>query len=323
MTSLSAIVITPDSLATVSRTLSCLRSQTVAGELEVVFVGPGGAIREAEARGAARGFGAFRPVIIDSLRLTTHARAEGVRAAASPVVALTEDHSWPDAGWAEALLRAHRDGCTVAGPAVVNANPRSVLSWANFLVEYSEWMAPCTTTDVAHLPGHNSSYVRDALVALGPDLARHLEAESLLHWRMRNEGKRLAVAPEAVTRHLNFSQIWPSVRVRINSGRLFAGMRRLPWAWWRRLAYAGGSPLIPVVRFARILHRVRQPGRSALVPWLACPIALALLTIDAAGECLGYLFGPGRSAEHISSIDFHREAFLSRSDRARFDGTAP
>ena len=322
MTSISAIVITPDALGTVMRTLDCLRAQTVHDELEVVLVGPEAAVREAEAAGVARAFGGFRSVGIGDLALTSEARAAGIRAATSPVVVLTEDHCWPEPEWAEALLRAHRGGDTVVGPAVVNANPHTVLSWANFLVEYSEWMFPCSTTTVAHLPGHNSSYTRDVLMALGPDLAPQLEAESLLHWRLHAEGARLSVAPGAITRHLNFSQFRPSLGVRINSGRLFAGMRRIPWPRWRSLLYAGGSVLIPPLRFSRIIGRFRKPGRAALVPWPSYPIAFGLLVIDAAGECLGYLFGPGRAAENISAIDFHREAFLSRKDRARLDGSA-
>jgi hypothetical protein len=321
MTDLSAIVITPDSLATVSRTLSCLRTQTVAAGLEVVLVGPEPAVREAEAERAGRGFGGFRTVIAGGSRLTTEARAAGVRAATSPLIVFTEDHSWPEPGWAEALLGAHRAGCLVAGPAVLNANPHSVLSWANFIVEYSEWMVPCSTTSTAHLPGHNSSYQRALLLGLGDGLAAELEAETLLHWQFSASGSRLTVAADAVTRHLNFSQVWPSLCVRLNSGHLFAGMRRRRWAWWRRLAYAAGAPLIPVVRFARILRRVRQPGRSALVPWLSYPMAFGLLAVDAAGECLGYLRGPGRAAERISAIDFHRESFLNRRDRARLDAS--
>ena len=228
-------------------------------------------MREAEAAGVARAFGGFRSVGVGDLALTSEARAAGIRAATSPVVVLTEDHCWPEPEWAEALLRAHRGGDTVAGPAVVNANPHTVLSWANFLVEYSEWMFPCSTTTVAHLPGHNSSYKRDVLMALGPDLAPQLEAESLLHWRLHAEGARLSVAPDAVTRHLNFSLLWPSLGVRLNSGRLFAGMRRVPWPRWRSLVYAGGSVLIPPLRFSRIIGRVMKPGRAALVPWLSYP----------------------------------------------------
>ena len=322
MTSLSAIVITPDSLQTVSRTLACLRAQTMASEVEIVLVGPEQAIREAEAGRADRGFGGFRTVVAAGSRLTTEARAAGVRAAGSPVVVLTEDHSWPEPAWAEALLRAHREGCLVAGPAVVNANPHSILSWANFIVEYSEWMAPCGTAGVAHLPGHNSSYRRDLLLAIGDGLAEELEAETLLHWQLHETGGRLTVAADAITRHLNFSQAWPSIRVRMNSGHLFAGMRRRRWTLWRRLAYAAGWPLIPIVRFARILRRLRRPGRAGLVPGFSYPVALGLLVVDAAGECLGYLFGPGRAAERISAIDFHREAFLSRRDRARFGGSS-
>jgi hypothetical protein len=318
MPSISAILVTPDTLSTLARTLDCLRAQTVSHEIEIVLVGSEAAVREAEANGLARAFGGFRSVTLSQAGLTSEARAQGIRAATAPLVVLTEDHSWPQPVWAEALIRAHHSDCAVAGPAVRNANPRSALSWANFLIEYSEWMAPAAGRDCDHLPGHNSAYKRDVLLAFGPDLGTRLEAESQLHWHLRANGSRLRLAADAITEHLNFSRLLPSCRLRFAGGRLFAGMRRLPWPMWRRLAYGGGSVLLPCLRFARILHRLREPGRLAIVPWPSLPLAFGLLVIDAAGECAGYLAGAGRAAASISSIDFHREAVVNRRDRREF-----
>jgi len=44
-----------------------------------------------------------------------------------------------------------------------------------------------------------------------------------------------------------------------------------------------------------------------------------LLAADAAGEMTGYLGGPGSSGEEIARIDFHRENFMNRRDRAQFE----
>jgi hypothetical protein len=317
MLSISAIVITPDSCATVSRTLDCLRAQTVRDRLEIVLVGPASAVREAESMGLERVFGGVRTVTVDPFRLTRDARAAGIRAASAPIVVLTEDHSWPAPQWAEALIGAHAGGCAVAGPAVVNANPASVVSWANFLIEYSEWMWPCPAGPVDHVPGHNSAYRRDVLLEMGDRYVHRLDAESTLHWEFRARGLGVCLAPDAVTRHLNFSRFRPSIRVRFSGGRLFAGVRRTGWGWPRRLLYAGGFALLPPLRLWRILLRLRHPGRASQVPWPAYPAAAALLVVDALGECAGYLFGSGRSDAVISSIDFHRETFLCLADRAR------
>lgn len=72
----------------------------------------------------------------------TRARASGIRAASAPIVVLTEDHSFPEPGWAEALIRAHQQPWAVVGPVILNANPGSRVSWANLIIEYNEWLAP-------------------------------------------------------------------------------------------------------------------------------------------------------------------------------------
>ena len=92
------------------------------------------------------------------------ARARGVRAARAPIVAFTEDHSFPQPGWAAALVAAFTGGVSVVGPMVENANPGSAVSWANFLLEYGEWMPPGRPHGHAHLPGHNSAYRRAVLL---------------------------------------------------------------------------------------------------------------------------------------------------------------
>jgi len=39
-----------------------------------------------------------------------------------------------------------------------NANPDSIVSWADFLIGYGPWAAPIARHEPEYLPGHNSSY---------------------------------------------------------------------------------------------------------------------------------------------------------------------
>jgi len=314
---MSVIVITPDNYETVRRLIGRLHAQTVRQELEIVIVAPPGAIMEPHDP-RLKEFAALRAVEIENMASTALARAAGIRAATADIVVLTEDHSLPEAGWAEALIRAHEDGWAAAGPAVGNGNPRSLVSWANLLIEYSEWIDPAEGGEARHLPGHNSSYKRDLLLTYGDELGRWLEAESVLHWDLRGRGHRLWLESSAKTQHLNFSRLGCSIGLRFHAGRLFAGMRRSGWGPARRLAYAAGSPLIPFVRLFRIVRELRRPGRQwRLLPRLL-PFAPLLLAVDAAGEMTGYLFGPGGSSAEIARVDFHRENFMNRSDRRQF-----
>jgi hypothetical protein len=317
MSHLSVIIISPDGCATVRRLTRYLAAQTVRNDLELVFVLPAKNLPEVESL-ALQGFAAIQAVEFEDVNSPARARATGIRAARSPVIAFTEDHSFPDPDWAEALIHAHKDGWTVVGPAVRNGNPHSLLSWANFLIEYSDWLDPVVGGEVPHLPGHNSAYRRDVLLSYGNHLHRWLEAESLLHWDLRSKGYRLYLERAARTSHLNFSRFGASLKLRFHAGRMFAGMRRHDWSALLCAIYILGSPLIPLVRLTRIFRSLCSPGRPLRLLPRILPLLLFLLTVEALGEMTGYVLGPGNSPKRIAHIDFHREAFMNRKDRERW-----
>jgi hypothetical protein len=317
MSHLSVIIISPDGCATLRRLLDCLVAQTVRSQLELVFVLPSKFIHEVEAL-ALEGFAAVQSIANDDVDSPARARAAGVRTARSPVIVFTEDHSLPEPTWAESFICAHQDQWSVVGPAVKNGNPSSTISWANFLIEYSNWLDPTIGGETNHLAGHNSAYKRDVLLSYGEDLDRWLEAESLIHWDLIAKGFRLYLEPGARTKHLNFSRFGASLMLRFHAGRLFAGLRRRHWSILLCGIYALGSPMIPFVRLARIFKSLCSPGRPLRFLPRVLPCLLSLLAIDAVGEMSGYVFGPGDSAKRIAPMDFHRETFMNEKDRQRW-----
>jgi hypothetical protein len=317
LSSMSAIIISPDGYASVRRLVTCLHSQTAKGDLELVFVFPRCAPSDLDDP-QLRDFAATRLIWVDDMQSTAKARAAGVQAAAAPVVVMTEDHSLPEPEWAQALILAHREDWAAVGPAVKNGNPNSLLSWANLAIEYNEWLHPVVRGEIGHLPGHNSAYKRDVLLSYGEALGDWLEAESVLHWDMRARGLRLAMEPGASTRHHNFSSFFSTLSLRFTCGQQFAGMCRVRWSLARRLLYLGGAPLIPFVRLVRIVKQFLRPGRPAhLLPRLVF-VCLFLLLIETAGSFVGFLVGAGDSSARIAKVDFHRENFMNRRDRQEF-----
>lgn len=314
MCEMSVIIITPDDYSTIRRLVECLARQTARDKLEIVIVAPAVDRLEPD-REMLGNFRAVRYVSGGDMRSSAVARAMGIREASASVVVLTEDHSLPDPMWAETLIRAHRDKWAVVGPAVANGNPSSLTSWANLLIEYSEWLDPVSSQVVFHLPGHNSSYKRDILMAYGEELALWLESESVLHWSLAAKGHRLYIQGSAITRHLNYSLFLKSLSLRFYAGRHFSGLRARSWSVFRRTLYIFGSPLLPLVRFRRILHELCRPGRPRhLIPRLVV-ILLFFLTIDAIGQFTGYTIGPGDTMQRITEIDFHRERYMNVHDR--------
>lgn len=311
---LSAIVVTPDRFETVRRTVKALARQDVASRMEVVIVGPARAdlaVIEEE----IAGFASVRFVTMNPVRSTAEARAAGIRAAEAPVVAIVEDHCFPGRGWASALIARHREDWTGVGPTMRNANPRTLISWANFLIEYGPWAEPPGNLEPGHIPGHNSSYKKAPLLAYGDALPAIFEAESAMQWELGAKGHRFCIEPAARAFHLNYSLMGPSLQLRFLGGRLFAGNRARQWSAGKRAAYFLGSPLIPLVRFARLARLVGKVG-SAPKAAMLLPILALFLAVDAFGEMVGYALGTGDVMRQLTEREFHRERFLAPGDRS-------
>jgi|SRR5579871_155051 len=306
---MSVVIVTPDRYETIRGTIAHLQEQTVRNRLEIVIVAP-----TLEELGVDRSdftcFNGLEIVQVGSVTSSAAARAVGVRAAHAPVVAFVEDHSYPAPGWAEILIDDHCRPWAAVGPAMANANPQSLISWANLLIEYSPWLEATHARVINHLPGHNSSYKRNLLLAYGPRLETILEAETILQWDLQSRGHELFLEAATKMYHLNMTRLRSSLSLRFHSGRLFAAARARGWTPQRRLLYTGGAPLIPLVRLCRILSQLsRSRTPPGVMPWVL-PALVAGLTVDGVGEMVGYAFGAGTAVERSAELEFHRDKHL-------------
>jgi len=116
--------------------LDRLARQTAAQRMELVLVVPSRDVA-AVAREYLPQFRWHQVVEAGPFRSDARAKAYGVRAAAAPLVAFCEDHSYPSRDWAETLIRRHGEQAwAVVGPVMHNANPASAASRGCFLVFY-------------------------------------------------------------------------------------------------------------------------------------------------------------------------------------------
>ena len=243
------------------------------------------------------------------------ARAAGIRQASSPLVVLGETHCFPAPGWAEALISEHaRRDVAAVGPMILNANPKSTISWANLISDYGPWLPPTAPGPRTELPGHNSCYRRDKLVAYGGRLPEMLIYEAALHEDLRRQGGELVLSEAARVRHLNVSVPRSWLRERFHVGRAFSAARARPWPLWRRVVYTVGAPLIPLVRLRRLLPVARSArGRPPLAKLL--PALIAGLTVHAAGEAAGFALGAGRAWPVVTRIELYRERTVRGDER--------
>jgi hypothetical protein len=143
------------------------------------------------------------------------------------------------------------------------------------------------------------------------ELEAMLEVEFIFHGDLQAKGHRLYLEPAAKTAHLNFARLVPWTPYLVYAGRVFAAARARQWSLLRRLLYAGGAPLIPLVRLWRIRSEIRRPGRPADLWPRVLPALVVGLTLDAVGQTLGYALGAGDASQKLFSFEFHRDRYSS------------
>jgi glycosyltransferase involved in cell wall biosynthesis len=309
----SVVIVTPDCYETIRKTMRHLRAQTARERLEVVIVASSLQRLALDDR-ELEDFFQFRVVEVGEIRSMAAALAAGIRQASAPVVVISEDHSFPETGWAEALIERHRGPWAAVGPVVRNANPDGLISWADFFLGYGAWLDPTPAGEIQHLPGHNSSYKRAILLDYDRELEAMLEAEFILHEAMRAKGYRLYLEPAAKTAHVNFGRLVPWIPYLVHAGRVFAAARARQWSARRRLVYAVGAPLIPLVRLWRIRADIRRPGRPAHLWPRIVPALMVGLTLDTIGQMLGYALGAGNASQKLYPFEFHRDRHAAHQD---------
>ena len=313
---LSVVLATPNSYRDIALTVAHFRAQTIQDQIELVLVAES-LEKLAFPPGAVDGFASVLWVQCSKRAILGEARANGARQSGAPLVAFAEDHAFPEPEWAKAMIDAHRGSCSAVGPVVINFNPQSVVSRADFLIGYGAWDADkhARGHEIELLPGHNSCYKRDALLRYDDELGVLLQAETVLYWRLREDGETLWIEPRARLHHTNFS-LWKTwLQVQMYHGRLFASTRAAHWSRGKKLFYALASPLIPFVRLSRLLRDNNAKALSST----RLAIFIGLLA-DGVGQMLGYARGADSTKQRLWDwkMEFQRVRYITRHDRAKW-----
>jgi hypothetical protein len=279
----------------------------VRAELEIVFAVPVGGLRDLDEAEVSE-FAAVRSVELASIPSLAVARAAGVRKATAPLVFIGETHSFPEPGWAEALLRAHEGPWAAVVPAVSNADPRGPISWGGYLMDYARWDPERPVGEIADPMIYNTSYQRQVLLELGEQLEIALDPYSGVLWPILFErGLRAWFEPEARIRHLGVGQFGTSLREKVLIGMIVGNYRATRWSLARRLVYFFGSPLIPLVLMARLLPAVRRIRRRHRLPWGSLPMMFLGCVAKAVGETYAVAAGaPAGTQARQTEIEVHR-----------------
>lgn len=307
-----SVVLATDAYDTIRPVISALRRQSCAEAIEPVIVLP------ATSRDGIRveeltTFAHVQIVPVDSVGPLAAARAAGVRASTAPIVFIGETHTYPQTGWAAALLAQFDQPWTAVIPAIGNANPTGSVSWAAYLFDYGRWGLDRPAGEMSDPLIYNTAYRRTALLELGDELASALDPNTEALWpRLTAHGHRACFAPSARILHLNVARLSWLVSEKFCCGVVLGMWRSRVWSWPRRTAYLLASPSIPFVLLFRIAQGTRRvwPGKLPVGTVPAIVIGAVAKTV---GEIVGYLGIELPAAEaHLIRIELRKVDYAGR-----------
>lgn len=236
------------------------------------------------------------------------ARVAALRRGTAPIVVFLEDHVQVLGPWvAELPALFERERCAVVGWTTLPGDLASMVSWAGFLAEYGLWAPGAPEgSDWRHLPGHNTAYDRATLNRYDAELPSLMRAESLLHWRLKQDGHRLCLTHRFILRHTQFRRVRHLFVANFWYGWNFGDARRRSYRWSpaQRLLYAGSILLKPIIRWRHLLAAPRDakafPSGLFRRTW---PIISLTFLSGAIGEAMGYLFDSGTAAARLSHYE--------------------
>lgn len=297
--SLTVVIVSYNSRATIGRTLSALENQTVQGfETLVVDSSDDGSEMEIILR--------FPWVRLhhEAERLYPgKARNVALQHARGDLIAFVDADCIADPDWVERILEAHSDPAhanrLIIGGSVGTANVEDRDGWASFFCEFSPWLRVGETRVAPDIPTCCYSMKREAFARFGPFEEEGYCSDTIFNWRAGAENQHPLFVPRIHVRHIN-----PTDRRRILAkqgmhGERFATVRvrEHGWSAMRALLHAFTAPFLPPLLWLRTARRVwRAEGYRS--PFLRATLALwHVLSAWCLGEARGY-WRAARPAPH-------------------------
>jgi hypothetical protein len=239
-------------------------------------------------------------------------RAAGVRAAGAPFVHIGETHAFPRPDWAATLIASLGEEWAAVVSGLGNANPRSVISWSNLIVDYGPWLDHLPAGEIARVPPYNTAFERRfafAALARGDEVfSPSFDVSAVL----RAEGHGIMFQPAATLDHVNVSVARHWLAQRYVGAYVRTAERARDWRRGRRLAYVLAGPLIPGVLSARLVQPILAARRTGQLPRLTALAMLLGVVAAASGEVAAFARGiDPEKARLAETFELHKCDFAT------------
>jgi glycosyltransferase involved in cell wall biosynthesis len=219
------------------------------------------------------------------------ARNFGLSVTRGEIIAFIDADCRAEPDWIDNILKAHQSPHLAIGGAIANGNPDSLIGWAAYFCEFSQWMPNTPSKPLSDIAGANMSYKRKAFEIFGPLIEGTYSSDTEFHWRLGSKGHKLQFHPSMLVSHHNIQHLGKFLRHELEHGRSFARVRVLSqdFSKWRKWFYGTFSFLIPGWLFLKVGAR-NFKNRTYLSYFLKTwPLLTLGLMSWSLGECLGYL----------------------------------
>ncbi len=239
----------------------------------------------------------FHPVVVSVRTLPglchdhfDHFRSVGLAIARGSIVAMLEDHAYPDSNWCNLLLKAHKKPVVAVGGAIENDIDKSV-NWATFFFSCGRYQRPLKCGPSALVTDTNVAYKRETMDAIKPSW-QHRFHEPTVHSRLLSKGETFWLSPDIIVyQHRKGLKLVQSLKERYWWGRHFSANRFDTPNRLYRFGLTLMSIAAPLIIFAKMSKTAIEKKRNGKKFIVALPITVLLIFAWSFGEMMGYITG--------------------------------
>jgi len=283
----SVIIASYNSRETIVACLKSLEEQRTTGSFEIIVVDSS---TDGTSELITKEFPEVKLYRYAQRKFPGDARNAGISVAKARIIAFIDADCVAEKNWIEQILRAHESPYSAIGGAIANADPKSFVGWAAYLVEFSQWMPETCVQWQDDIAAANMSYKKEIFDRCGGFIEGTYCSDTDLHWRLGRDGYRLRFVPSILISHKSINRLDRFLKHEFFHGRCFARVRVQGQGFSRckRWFYVTLAPLIPLRLFLKIaLNNMRN--RIYFSEFLkSSPLVALGLICWSFGESVGY-----------------------------------